>query len=190
MAQEIYRPGEQIPVHQRATEVRMLEESIDSLRGKINLFARLGAHFKAGKNAASVLVAMQKDVADAQRDVVQTHANLIARARKMELTDQFQAGLSDLTRRVSERTDVETRHYWEQLSKRLDHYEEFFESRIRELKAKVARGEMTQERASVRISQYESDRDAQQSQDRALLHELIEANVRIVRRALTDYQPN
>jgi hypothetical protein len=190
MAQDIYRPGEQLPTYQRATEVKMLEDSIDTLRTKINLFSRLGAHFKAGKNAANVLVAMQKDVADAQRDVVQTHANLIARARKMELTDRFQAGLSDLTRRVAERTDVETRHYWEQLSKRLDHYEEFFESRIRDLRAKATRGEMTEERAAVRISQYESDRDGQQAQDRTLLHELIEANVRIVRRALTDYQPN
>lgn len=178
-----------LPTHGAPSEGQIIEDSINSLRDKINLYSRIVAHRRAGKNAASVLVAMQKDVADAQREVVQHHANLIARARKMELTDRFQAGLTDLTRRVDERTATESKHYWEQLAKRLDHYEEFFETRIRELKAKVTSGEMTQERATIRISQYEKDRDGQQEQDRLLLSELRDANLRVVRKALTDYQP-
>src|SRR5690349_13479893 len=110
MAQEIYRPGERLPSKQGASEAKLLDDSINELRGNINLVARLRAHFQAGKNAANVLVAMQKDVADAQRLVVQTHANLIARGRNMELTDRFQAQISELTRRVDERTAEETKY--------------------------------------------------------------------------------
>lgn len=189
MTQEIIPPGQKLPVGHNPSETQIIDDSINSLRDKINLVSRIQAHRKAGKNAAAVLVAMQKDVAEAQRDVVQHHANLIARARKMELTDRFQAGLSDLTRRVDERTATESKHYWEQLAKRLDYYEEFFETRIREIKAKVASGEMSEERGAIRIKQYEGDRDAQQAQDRTLLNELMDANVRVVRKALMDYQP-
>ena len=190
MAQEIYRPGERLPAQQSATEAKILDDSIASLRNNMNLFDRLRAHFQAGKNAANVLVEMQKDVADAQRLVVQTHANLIARGRNMELTDRFQAQISELTRRVDERTAEETKYYWNQLAKRLDYYEEFFEARIRQVKAKVASGEMSEERAALRIRQYEEDRDAQQAHDRTLLSELREASLRIVQRALADFHPS
>jgi hypothetical protein len=190
MAQEIIPPGKN-PVLNRGgpAEVQLVDDSINALREKINIFARLGAYWKSGRNAATVLVAMQKDVADAQREVVQHHANLIARGRKMELTDRFQAGISELTRRVDERTTTETQHYWQQLARRLDYYEDFFETRIREIREKVAAGTMSEQRAAVRIGQYETDRDRQQDQDRTLLNELMEANVRIVRKALMDYQP-
>jgi len=189
MAQEIIPPRHGVATERPASEMQIVEDSISSLRDKINILDRLSAHRKAGKNAASVLVAMQNDVAEAQREVVQHHANLIARARKMELTDRFQAGLSELTRRVDERTALETQHYWERLASRLDYYEEFFETRIREIKAKVAAGEMSEQRGGIRIAQYESDRDTQQAQDRTLLNELIDANLRVVRKALMDYQP-
>ena len=44
---------------------------------------------------------MQADVLQ-QRDVVQHHAQMIARDRKMQITDAFQAGIADLTRLVDE----------------------------------------------------------------------------------------
>src|SRR5262245_12239587 len=115
MVQELYRPGERIPAElpteQRALEVKVIEDSISAMRSRINLYDRMVAHRLAGKNAAAVVVAMQKDVAEAQREIVQHHANLVARNRKMELTDRFQVGLMDLTRRVEERTSAETAHY-------------------------------------------------------------------------------
>jgi hypothetical protein len=194
MAQELYRPGQRTPAEQRTaeqrlSEVEILDNSINSLRQKVNLFDRMKAHRRAGKNAAEVIVAMQRDVAEAQREIVQHHANLIARSRKMELTDRFQAGLMSLTRRVEERTAAETAHYWQKLAEREDYYEEFFDSRIRAAREKVAKGEMTEQRAQVRIQRYEEDRDLQQEQDRILLDELKEANARVLRKALMDYQP-
>ncbi len=195
MAQEIYRPGQRTPAEQRSaqersSEVKILDETIGSLRDKINLLDRMRVHRKAGKNAAEIVVAMQKDVAEAQREIVQHHANLIAKNRKMELTERFQDGLMGLTRRVEERTSTETAHYWEKLTEREGYYEEFFESRIREIKAKMAAGEMKEERGAERIRRYEEDRDRQQAQDRMLLQEIMDANERVMRRALADYQPS
>jgi hypothetical protein len=194
MAQELYRPGEHTPVERRSmqkpsTEIEIIENSISSVRDKVNLFDRMVAHRKAGKNAAAVIVAMQKDVADAHREIVQHHANMIARSRKMEITERFQAGLMDLTRRVEERVAGETAHYWQKLAEREDYYEDFFRSRIESMKEKVAKGEMADERAQVRIKRYEDDRDRQQEQDKFLIDELMEANRRILRKALMDYQP-
>lgn len=190
MAQEIYKPGQQLPVEQRAQEGQILEQSINSLRDRINVVARFGANLRAGRNAANVLVEAQKEMAEIQSEVIRHHANLIARARKMDLTDRFQAGLSDLTRRVAERTNIETDHYYKLLAERLNYYEDFFGSRIRELEAKVKLGEMTEERGRIRIKQYEADRDAQQAQDRTLIAQLIEANIRVVEKALADYHPS
>jgi hypothetical protein len=102
--------------HRLSTKV--IDDSIHELREKVNLFDRMVAHRKAGKNAAAVIVAMQKDVAETHREVVQHHANLLARNRKMELTDRFQAGLMDLTRRVEERTSAETVLYCKKLTDR------------------------------------------------------------------------
>ena len=193
MAQELYRPGERIPgeqrTEQRALEVQVIEDSISALRSKVNLFDRMIAHRQAGKNAAAVIVAVQKDVAEAQREIVQHHANLVARNRKMELTDRFQASLMDLTRRVEERTSAETTHYWKKLTERENYYEEFFDVRIREIKSKVTAGKMSEARGTERIRRYEEDRDRQQAQDRVLLQEIMDANERVVRRALVDYQP-
>jgi hypothetical protein len=194
MAQELYRPSQRTPAEhrsadQRLSEVKILDDSINSLREKVNLFDRMIAHRRAGKNAASVIVAMQRDVAEAQREVVQHHANLLARSRKMELTDRFQASLMDLTRRVEERTSAETAHYWKKLTDRENYYEEFFETRIKEIKQKIAAGEMTEVRGAERISRYEHDRDQQQAQDRMLLQEIMGANERVMRKALADYQP-
>src|SRR5215468_358037 len=95
MAQELFRPGEKTPAdsHQQLNEMEIVDDSILALQQKMNLFDRMSAHRKTGKNAADVLVAMQRDVAEAQRDIVQHHANLIAKSRKMDLTDRFQAGL-------------------------------------------------------------------------------------------------
>jgi len=192
MTQELYRPGERIPAEHtdhRATEVKVIEDSINAMRSRINLYDRMVAHRQAGKNAAAVIVAMQKDVAEAQREIVQHHANLVARNRKMELTDRFQAGLMELTRRVEERTSAETAHYWKKLSERENYYEEFFDIRIRDIKAKVAAGEMTEARGAERIRRYEDDRDRQQTQDRVLLQEIMSANERVMRKALVDYRP-
>jgi hypothetical protein len=188
MPQELIPPDRSASVQIKRSDAE-IDEATTALRGKINIIDRLRADFRSGRNAAAVLVEVRKDVAEAQREIVQHHANLIARARKLELTDRFQAAVRDLTRRVSERTAEETKHYWETLTKRLDYYEEFFESRIRETKSRVASGEMSQERADLRVKQYEQDRDAQQLQDRTLLQEIIDANVRVVRRALQDFQP-
>jgi len=194
MAQELLRPGEGTladrQAEQRASEMEMIDNSIDALREKMNLLDRMSAHRKAGKTAAAVIVAMQRDVAEAQRDIVQHHANLVARSRKMDLTDRFQAGLLELTRRVEERTAAETAHYWKKLGEREDYYEEFFEYRIRDVRAKVSAGQMTEARGAERIQRYETDRDQQQGEDRMLLQEIREANLRVVRRALSDYQPS
>jgi len=192
MAQELFRPGEKTPgdSHQQLNEMEIVEDSIHDLQQKMNLFDRMSAHRKAGKNAADVIVAMQRDVAEAQRDIVQHHANLIAKSRKMDLTDRFQAGLLELTRRVEERTAAETAHYWKKLAEREDYYEEFFELRISDIKTRVASGQMTETRGGERIQRYESDRNQQQSEDRRLLQEIREANLRIVRKALSDYRPS
>jgi len=190
MAQEIIPPGRATtPAASRPSEDQILNTSIDDLKARINLPARIRAGFRSGKDAANVLVEMRKDVAEAQRDVVRHHANLIAKARKIDLTDRFQAATADLTRRVEQRTAEETRHYWDQLAKRLDYYEEFFEARIREIRQKVDAGEMPAARGEVRIKQYEDGREQQQGQDAALINDIIESNVRIVRRALEDFQP-
>lgn len=195
MAQEVYRPGQRTPAEQRSTskqlsEVEILDNSIGQLRDKINLFDRMVAHRKAGKNAAAVVVAMQKDVAEAQREIVQHHANLIAKNRKMELTEHFQDSLMGLTRRVEEKTASETAHYWQKLVERENYYEEFFGSRIREIDAKVAAGEMEEARGAERKGRYLEDRNSQQEQDRLLLQEIMNANERIVRKSLADYQPS
>ena len=83
MAQEIYRPGERLPAERHISDAERLEQSIGVLSGKLNLLARWSANLKAGKNAASVVVEMQKMVAEAQREVVEHHANLIARDHKI-----------------------------------------------------------------------------------------------------------
>jgi hypothetical protein len=190
MAQEIIPPGTAMPAPaSRPTEDRILNESVEDLKRRINLPTRIRAAFRSGRDAANVLVEMRKDVAEAQRDVVRHHATLIAKARKIDLTDRFQAATADLTRRVEQRTADETRHYWDQLAKRLDYYEEFFESRIREIQKRVDAGEMSPSRGEVRIKQYEDSRDQQQQQDSALINDIIDSNVRIVRRALEDFQP-
>jgi hypothetical protein len=189
MSQEISRPNPQA-VAARQRDAESIEDSIRALKERTNIFARWGAHLKSGKNAATVLVAMQKDVAEAQREIVQHHANLIARARKMDLTDRFQAAIGDLTRRVEQRTGEETKYYWEQLTKRLDYYEEFFESRIREIEAKVAAGQMSETRGRMRIEQYEESREEQQKQDTILLKQLMDSTALVVRRALEDFQPS
>ncbi len=190
MAQEIFRPGEQLPADQRMSDAQHLDESIAALSGKLNLFARWSANLRAGKNAASVLVEMQKDVAEAQRNVVQNYANLIAREQNIQLTDRFQAKISEVTKRVDERTAEETKYYWAKLKERRDYYESFFESSIREVKAKVAAGEMNQERGDARIKEYEAERVEQQDQDKLIISELRDASMRIVRRALKDFQPS
>jgi hypothetical protein len=190
MAQEIFRPGEQLPAERRISDSEHLEQSIASLSGKLNLFARWSANLKAGRNAATVLVEMQKEVAEVQRGVVLDYANLIARNQKIQLTDRFQAKISEVTKRVDERTAEETKYYWTKLKERRDYYEEFFERSIDELKEKVAAGKMSKERADARIKEYEAERIEQQEQDKSLIAELREASMRIVRRALQDFQPS
>lgn len=191
MAQEIIPPNRQaVPTSHGRSQIELLDESIDSLQGRLNLLERIKAHRKAGKNAAAVVVAMQKDVAEAQREVVQYHANLIAKEMKIEIGDRFQSHLDDLTRRIDERAASQTRYYWQKLMEREDYYEELFEQKIRELRDRVAAGELTEERANVRISRYENDRDAQQEQDRVLLNQLRDACLQVVRDALRDYRPS
>jgi hypothetical protein len=190
MAQEIYRPGERLPAERPISEAERLEQSIDVLSGKLNLFARWSANLKAGRNAASVVVEMQKIVAEAQREVVEHHANLIARDHKIQLTDHFQAKITEVTKRVHERSNEETKYYWAKLVDQDEYYEEFFEKNIRELEERVATGGMSRERADVRIAQLKARRDEQQSRDSSLIAELIDASERIVRQALRDFRPS
>ncbi len=190
MAQEIYRPGEKLPSEERRSQAVILDESINSLRNNLNLSARLRAHFQMGKNAAEVLVAMQRDVLEAQRLTVQTHANLIARQQGIELTDRFQKAISDITKRVDERTAEETKYYWQKLKERWDYYEEFFGVAIREIQEKVVSGQLTKERGDVRIKKYQTSLDTQQQQDEVLIEELRQASMRIVGRALKDFHPS
>ena len=108
----------------------------------------------------------------------------------MQITDAFQAGIASLTRRVDDRVALETQYYWTKIYERVDHYEDFFEAKIREIKAKAARGAMTAERADARIRQCEADRDNQLENDRRLLDELLDATAQVLKRALQDYQPD
>lgn len=190
MAQEILPPAKTAAPGHGKSQVELLEDSIDALDGKLNLFDRIRAHRRAGKNAASIVVAMQKDIAEAQREVVQYHANLVAKEMKIEIGDRFQSHLDDLTRRIDERAASQTKYYWQKLMEREDYYEELFERKIRELRDKVEAGEISDERAQVRISRYEVDRDAQQEQDRVLLNQLRDACLQVVRDALRDYRPS
>jgi len=190
MAQEIIPPGyHQIGSTRGQSDVELIEDSIDKLRGKLNLFDRMKARRLAGRTAATVVLEMQRDVAEAQREVVQYHANELAKTMKLEIGDAFQQRVDELKRRVYERTDKETVYYQEKLAKREDFYETFFQERIRGYQAKVKSGEMSEERAREMISRCEKERDVQQERDRELVEQLIEACLRIVRNALKDFRP-
>jgi hypothetical protein len=190
MAQEIIPPGyRQIGSTRGQSDVELIEDSIDKLRGKLNLFDRMKARRLAGRTAATVVLEMQRDVAEAQREVVQYHANELAKTMKLEIGDAFQQRVDELKRRVYERTDKETVYYQEKLAKREDFYETFFQERIRGYQAKVKSGDMSEERAREIIGRCEKERDVQQERDRELVEQLIEACLRIVRNALKDFQP-
>jgi hypothetical protein len=190
MAQEIISPGHpQIAGGRGQSDVELIEYSIDKLRGKLNLFDKMKARRLAGRTAATVVLEMQRDVAEAQREVVQYHTNELAKTMKLEIGDAFQQRVDELKRRVYERTDKETVYYQEKLAKREDFYETFFQERIRGYQEKVKTGEMSEERARQLISRCEKERDVQQERDRDLVEQLIEACLRIVRNALKDFRP-
>lgn len=190
MAQEIYRPGQKLPAEQRVSDQQNLTALIESASNEVNIFARWRAHLQASKNAATVLVEMKKDMADIQRTVVQNYANLIAREYNIKLTDQFQAKISDVTKRVYERTTDETKYYWGKLKEQLDYYDEFFGANIREIEEKVASGKMAKEDGDERIKEYKRQRMEQQEQDKSIIASLREASTRIVERALQDFHPS
>ena len=170
-------------------EIELIDSSVENLKGRINLVERIRMGLKSGKKTSEMVLAMQEDVLTAQRDIVQHHAQMIARERKMQITDAYQAGIADLTQRVEDRVANETKYYWGKIYERIEYYEDFFERKIMELKQKVADGTMGAERAQERINQCERDREKQIEHDRVLLEELRDANARVLQRALQDYRP-
>jgi hypothetical protein len=188
--QEIIPPNRESRAVTARKELELIDHSISELRSKMNFVDRIRASFRAGETAANLLAAMQGDVLKAQRDVIQHHAQMIARERKMQITDAYQAGIADLTRRVDERVSAETKYYWNKLYERLDYYEDFFQRKIEEYRQKGESGAMPKDRADARVRQCEADRDAQLKNDHVLIGELQKANERAVQRALEEYQPS
>lgn len=190
MAQEMIQKGQELPVDQRISHAQHLEDSISAMSTKLNLFSRWSTHLRSGRAVADAIVEMRKEVTAAQHSVVRTYANLIAREQNIQLTDHFQERISEVTKRVDERTAQETKYYWSKLDERRDYYEDFFEDKIRKIKAKVAAGEMSNDRGDARIKEYESERVQQMEQDKLIISELRDASFRIVRRALKEYHPD
>lgn len=190
MAQDMIRKGPELPIDQRMSHAQHLEDSIGAMTSKLNFFARWSTHVKSGKHMAVAIVEMRKEVTAAQHSVVRTYANLIAREQNIQLTDHFQERISDVTKRVDERTAQETKYYWAKLDERRDYYEDFFQERIRKIETKVASGEMTKERGDARIKEYETERVEQMEQDKLIISELRDASFKIVRRALQEYHPD